>query len=81
MAPDVDAEFVTIEAAAIIAGVPVATVLAWIREGLVRALPFWARVDSGSLMYCHCVDPLPDPGSDCCLLCGGVVKKPEGGKA
>ncbi len=40
MAPDVDAEFVTIEAAAIIAGVPVATVLAWIREGLVRAYHF-----------------------------------------
>ena len=28
-------------------------------------------------MYCRCVDPLPDPEGDCCLLCGGVVQTPK----
>ena len=43
MAQTVDAEFVTISEAAIIAGVPVSTVIEWIRHGKVKPYYFVAE--------------------------------------
>ena len=46
MAQTVDAEFVTITEAAIIAGVSVATVLFWIKTGKVRVYHFAAETET-----------------------------------
>ena len=47
---DILTDWLTVEEAAVFAGVDVKTILAWIKTGKVRVLPLRARDGDGSLM-------------------------------